>query len=221
MSIEALQLVYRTFNRELFNNELSTVGFVSEHNKKHVFRYVHESNVISIGRNFSEVNSRELMDEMLHEMVHICNAESGVIDHTPNQYHKKEFCDAALSVGLCVLHTSNRGWGITTSTVSPQFEGSYRGPEPKVAKAREAAYRVARIHPMTLAKFQREIADIVANKPTKQYQFKYVCRCPSETGNSVRSGRRPDGPHPLSATCNICKAKFVFEGELPETSGKK
>ena len=211
MANKDLEQTYQTFNRQLFGGKLPTVGFVPDYNKRFVFRYDSKSSMIVIGKQFSSVNSRQLMDELLHEMVHVKNAQLGIEDHTPNQYHKKEFSEAALDVGLCVLHTSNRGWGVTTSTVDAQFEGSYRQPDKRAEKKREEAYRVAKIHPMTLSKFQREMSEIIASKPIKQYQFKYVCECPGDTGNSVRSGRRPDGEHALNATCNVCGAVFVYE----------
>jgi hypothetical protein len=46
------------------------------------------------------------------------------------------------------------------------------------------------------------------NRP-KQCFLKYICQC-SPPHNSIRSGRRPNGPHALHIQCLMCGANFVL-----------
>jgi hypothetical protein len=51
------------------------------------------------------------------------------------------------------------------------------------------------------------------DKPSKTYFLKYVCNCPPPH-NSIRSGRRPDGPNALNIQCQNCHSTFVCVTEL-------
>ncbi len=185
---------------------LQEVEFDIDLSKKFILRA--SGTHIVKGVDYLQVNRRQLLDALLHEMVHISNKVRGVEDHTANQYHKKEFCDLALKVGLYVVQTQNRGWGVTTSS-SKALPMPHRVPEDEDCLKRERIYRKFRFD-KELAEEQVRLKEQMAGKLSKQYQFKYICGCPSSRGNSVRSGRRPEGESAFNATCNVCGKKFEY-----------
>jgi hypothetical protein len=114
----------------LFQQGLAAVDFVVSPSRKFVFR-LRDAEFIEIGGGFAELKLVQVLDELLHVMVHVANRQKGIKDHTTNQYHKKEFCDQALAVGLFVKWHPTRGWGITSS--SPPLQAKCGNPRPQLS----------------------------------------------------------------------------------------
>jgi hypothetical protein len=187
----------------LFQKSLAAVDFVVSPSRKFIFR-LRDAEFIEIGCGFVDLTKQEVLDELLHVMVHVANRQKGIKDYTANQYHKKEFCDQALAVGLYVSWHPTRGWGVTTA--SPVVSDKMRQPQPEAIKRRKTAYACIKIDPLSLQTFQDELRQI-SQQDRRQFLLKYICRCKPPT--IIRSGRRPNGPKPLDVNCNVCKAKFV------------
>jgi hypothetical protein len=66
----------------------------------------------------------------------------------------------------------------------------------------------------TLERGKKEIRKAIKEKGRSKVCFlKYECGCPPPH-NSIRSGRRPDGSHPLKAVCMVCGKSFnCVEGQ--------
>ena len=209
--ISELKKAYKTLNRHLFDSDLPEPTFRIDLNSKPVFRYRGEQSPdIVIGAGIVGVDREEIVDDLLHAMIHICNYSLGFEDCTTNQYHKRAFSSMALHVGLTVMKTSSRGWGITTSRRSrwSEYEPDFvRHPLAVDVQRRHSAYKKVRIDPETLQEFQHEIQSTLLATPRKQFQFKYECKCPPPY-NSVRSGRRPSGPNRLKAKCMECGSAY-------------
>jgi hypothetical protein len=120
-----------------------------------------------------------------------------------------------LAVGLIVVCHKTRGWGITFSDPDAA-DGAEKvlHPKPQAADRRAHLYAKVDISPQAVADYQQELREVLDQKPTKQFQFKYVCRCKSPI--IVRVGRRPDGTKPFDATCAYCNTKFVLDESRPE-----
>jgi len=204
--IKHLRMAYAKLNKGLFNSRLPAVRFSPNYSRKQVFFFISPS-IIEIGAGFSSATKVDVLDELLHVMVHISNHCDKIDDVTRNQYHKIGFCNAALAVGLVVTCHSTRGWGETSSScVSAE---KLRKPETKAVSRRKTVYRQIVIPDNDLARHQRKIEKDLASKPTKQFQYKYVCDC--DPPYIVRVGKKPDGPKPFKAACGYCDAKFVLD----------
>lgn len=208
---------YAELNKRLFKNKLPPINFIPNPSEKYIL-HLRRPNVIEVGNGFANAEPRQILDELLHVMIHLENIRLGVADYTHNQYHRREFCEMAVSLGLIVVWHKTRGWGITSSD-----------PNSKCVKAEEKASRVSgrcKVRYPEPAKSQHLAKcydDCVTLLNTKQmrrqiltdakqkrvFQLKYVCHCKPPV--IIRSGRRPDGPNPLDVWCNVCGAKFVIE----------
>lgn len=217
--MEWLSETYNTFNAELFEGKLPKVAFEMNVARKAIFHYSPPSK-IEIGADMAKATAATVADDLLHAMVHIKNHKEGVPDHTSNQYHNQHFSSAALSIGLYVCVLKNRGWALTVSR-----EADARRCERVLAPAEKTNQRLrgvietAAIPTGKLNALRRSVAQRLAAKPKRHFALKYVCLC-KPPFNNVRSGRRPDGDHPLDITCNICNAKFVL-AEDQSQSGQK
>jgi hypothetical protein len=131
------------------------------------------------------------------------NFKRGVVDCRANQYHNKEFVTVASKVGLvCVRHRS-QGWVTTLETsnsnaIMPQVSAiQHRSKVFNDVNLDKGILRRAKIYFGQLSKRNRQAI----------YFLKYECQCPPPH-NSIRSGRRPDGEHPLNIMCLDCKGMF-------------
>lgn len=204
--ITHLRKAYRQFNKGLFDNSLPSVKFVFNRHRKQAFHF-RSPDVIDIGVGCLGLTRSGFLDGLLHVMVHIQNWEKGLVDVTRNQYHRLEFCNAALDVGLIVSCHSTHGWGVTTTSKSVLSTDKLRRPKRSVIRRRCEVYRAIEISTMDVDKFQEEMEMDLASHPAKQFQFKYVCECDV----IVRVGRKPDGPKPFQAKCLYCNTKFVLD----------
>lgn len=207
--------IFDFLNKTLFDGRLKPTPFSIQPNKKVSIRFSPESNSIIIGAGFAKMGTQEIPATLLHEMVHVSNFQSGVVDVTANQYHNKEFLEAALGVGLVVIKHKTQGWAITSTfyprnVVSPN---NVRKPSKEKTIARTEAFSEIRVDKVVLRAGRSDIKEKVKErKPPKTYFLKYECDC-QPPHNSIRSGRRPDGPNALNIQCLQCKSKFVCVSE--------
>lgn len=210
-----LERTYTDLNLFLFDGKLpNTVFFKNDLTHKWIFRFYPSSKmIISVGSGFIKAEPIEILDDLLHNMVHIANWQKGITDHTDNQYHNLSFVNEALESGLFVVWHKTRGWGVTTSDVSSliyqQAEKKKKPPQGAIEKRTRAYKKTVFFQDdfiESLKAYQEQIK--LERKPNKQYQFKYVCQCDPPT--IIRCGRNPTGDHPLRAKCLNCDAKFVL-----------
>lgn len=211
--ISELSNVYDALNQGLFESKLPHPVFRIDLSCRMAFRYRGvQSRKITIGKGFVDMPLVRIPDAMLHIMVHVCNFQREVEDCTKNQYHKQPFLELALDKGFVVRKTPSRGWGHTTSFQSDWFgqENDIKHPTPARAARLKEVYCKIKINAQKLADFQEELRVELGNTPKKIFLLKYSCGC-LPPHNTIRSGRRPDGPHQLDITCNQCGEKFCSE----------
>jgi len=216
--IAELERIFGVLNQALFGGELEPVSFAFQPKKKVSLRWMPDVEGMVIGADFSKLEYGEIPGVMLHEMIHISNQQKGLPDVTTNQYHNKNFLELALEVGLVVIKHKTQGWAIT-STVYPRnvVERIYiKRPNKEAIRRRNDAFDSI---VMDKAIFKAGRADmrerVKSEKPTKTYFLKYQCNCPPPH-NSIRSGRRPDGPNALNIQCQNCRSHFECVTELDE-----
>lgn len=209
--IDLFTEAYEQLNQGLFNSKLSTIEFTPTLTRKDILHFA-PPDVFEIGAGFITARPVEIIDDLLHNMVHVYNHMKGEQDVTTNQYHNLEFCEKALDVGLIVTCHKTRGWGITHT--DPDAEANkVRTPKEDVNQKRLAVYEEIKFPVEDLAKYQRELQDDLEDKPSKQFQFKYVCGC--DPPMIVRVGTRPDGPRSLLSKCLRCDTDFVLDESRP------
>lgn len=200
---------YQVINKELFENQLPLPDFSTDASRSSILCFSHPATILFC-QNFPDVSKTAILDDLLHQMIHVEHHQRGIEDHTSNQYHKKEFCSRALELGLHVIFNPSRGWAITSS-VDGQDGDKIRHADKKSVQRLRRIYKSVEILESELRDFQSQLRMEfnVRQRQSKQYQLKYICSC-TPPHNTIRSGRRPDGQRPLDATCNICGAKFVL-----------
>jgi hypothetical protein len=209
--VKRLGKAFDTFNKLLFNNKLPPVEIVPDITKKCVFNLISPSTIV-IGSNFVNVTLTEVLDELLHVMIHLANLSEGVVDYTSNQYHKRDFCERALAVGLHVVWHKTRGWGITSSNAEVVRRAkNFRSPDEAAVAHLKQVYKSIELTAKEVADLKSELRRAIKLNPrsSKKFQLKYVCGCNPPV--IIRSGRRPDGPNPLRVRCELCGQLFVFE----------
>jgi hypothetical protein len=197
--ISDLQKLFVEFNERHFGRQLIEPVFRVDVKKRFTFRFLPQKYEFVIGSMFVKLTWTQMWIEFFHEMIHMKNFFDGVTDHTANQYHNHEFADTALSVGFYVLKHPTKGWGVLEID-SPKM-GEFQSPTSDAREYLELTFERTSFYSETLSLARRQIRE-ATGKP-KQFQLKYICNCP-HPHNTIRSGRRPDGKHPLKATCNIC-----------------
>lgn len=201
---------YQTFNKELFEDQLPVNDFITNPKRSGIFSFSPPATV-AFCKHFPDVTKQAILDDLIHQMIHIENYQRGIEDHTSNQYHKRNFCTRALEVGLNVGYDSSRGWAITSTSVDFNSK-KIRRAEKKITKKLVSLYDHIDLSLDIIVDFQNQLRVEFENRQLKQYQLKYICSC-DPPHNTIRSGRRPDGQRPLDASCNICNAKFVISLE--------
>lgn len=214
--VAELSRIFSILNEKLFDGEIRKVPISIQPKKKVSIKFSPDTNTIVVGSEFTSLDTKEIPSIFLHEMIHIWNFQGGVVDVTTNQYHNKEFLHAALSVGLVVIKHKTQGWSIT-STVYPR---NVTSPSYVMKPSKEKV--VNRVNAFGEIKLDKSIfrvgrsdlrEKVKTGRPPKTYFLKYQCKCPPPH-NSIRSGRRPDGPNALSIQCMHCKAKFECVTDL-------
>jgi len=202
-----LHNIYQQFNEGFFDSSLPSVGFTPHYQIKQALRF-QPPKTIEIGAGCVDLTRIQLLGDLLHVMVHIHNWERGIVDVTQNQYHRMAFCKAALTVGLFVGRHPTRGWGVTAFNKSALTGSKVRCPPQSALKIRSRVLREITFNMVLLRRFQVEVRRILSNRPIKQFQYRYICKCKPPV--IVRVGRKPDGPKPFDAKCLYCDAKFVL-----------
>jgi hypothetical protein len=202
------ETIYAFFNGRFFDGRLAKVAFEIKPKRLDIFEFRSPS-TIEIGRGILEAEPRQILDQLLHCMVHVSNFQQGRDDRTGNQYHKGAFKMGALAIGLTVVRQPNRGWSKTfTGVLEHDSPMEVCEPSDEVRLRLEEAYNHVRFTKKDVRQFRSQMQSH-GEKPKRKYLLKYCCRCPVP-GNTIRSGRRPDGGRPLDITCNLCRFPFVI-----------
>jgi hypothetical protein len=210
--IDLFTKAYESLNKGLFDSKLpTTIEFSPTLNRKDIFHFG-PPDVFEIGTGFITARPVEIIDDLLHNMVHVYNHVQDTPDVTQNQYHNLAFCEKALDVGLIVVCHKTRGWGVT-HTDPDALTDKIRHPKETATTKRSEVYDQIKLPDESLAEFQRELQEKLGDKPAKQFQFKYVCKC--DPPFIVRVGKRPDGDRPFDARCGYCDTIFVLDESRP------
>lgn len=209
--IEIFSKAYQLLNQDLFHSKLPTVEFSISLSRKDIFQFS-SPNLFEIGTGLITARPVEIIDDLLHNMVHVYNHTHDKQDVTQNQYHNLDFCEKALEVGLIVVCHKTRGWGVTHTDPDVDIE-KIRHPNKESASKRSLTYGKIELPVDGLAEFQSELQERLGDKPIKQFQFKYICQC--EPPFIVRVGTRPDGDRCLLAECKHCNTNFVLDESRP------
>lgn len=206
--------IYDAFNKGLFQRRLASVDFEPNLTRKAIVEFV-VPNKLEVGVGVITASNRAVLDETLHGMIHVWNHNRGISDHTSNQYHNTAFKESALEVGMFVGLHKTRGYALTFSHKKDAEKCSrWIAPTEQAGQALSSLMlTLLNNHREDLSSVRAHIADLRANRQPKVYLLKYVCKC-VPPNNSIRSGRRPDGDHPLDITCNVCGAKFGLKSKL-------
>jgi hypothetical protein len=198
--------LYEEINRAVFSGSLSRPEVVRNSTRTTVLHFA-APNTVELG-DPAEATAADFLDELLHVMVHHANHAAKLPDNTPNQYHNNHFKVAALGVGLYVEQQKHRGWGRVFAAPTKISGARLATPAPAANMRLRRALAALKWSEPVWHRIRASIPSPDATKPAKQFQIKYVCRCPPPH-NNVRSGRRPTGPHPLKIVCEVCGSKFV------------
>jgi len=210
--LRELEMAFDHFNNSLFDGALSMPVHVVRQDKKVVFRFLPDSHSLVIGSKFSSATQETILQEYLHEMIHMENSRRGEVDCTSNQYHNKRFLETALEKGFFVSKHEAQGWSKTRFS-KPDSDSECKEPSTEAHEWLLSALRLITLDKQLIEEGQEEIARIITSSaPAKVCFLKYVCEC-DPPHNSIRSGRRPDGPNPLQIKCLVCKAKFTCVDE--------
>lgn len=201
-----LDELFVVLNQQLFEGRLPRVSFVITNSRRHSLRF-RGPDAIEIGLQFAELSPKQIFAGVVHEMVHLSNFVAGHKDCTRNQYHNLNFRGEAIRVGLIVSWDSLRGWGVT----SLDEEGIVNvekvlWPSPVTRERLLNIFANTLLSDGRLERLRQEVGKLIS-KESKSTQFKYVCKC-RPPHNTIRCGRKPDGPNPLNATCNTCGGRF-------------
>jgi len=213
-----LERAFDHLNKKLFDGKLAKVQFSIQTKKKTVMRWSPEIDSIAIGVDIVKLEFGEILAVLLHEMIHVSNHQNGTLDVTTNQYHNKYFLQKALAVGLVVIKHKTQGWAIT-GTIFPRnvVERVYvKKPFKENVTNRFNAFNSIELDKTAYKNLQANIREkIKLEKPTKTFFLKYQCNC-LPPHNSIRSGRRPDGPNALNIQCLNCRSQFECVTELDQ-----
>ena len=197
-----IEKAYISLNKSLFGSILRTTTFILSPHKKGVVRFIPESFEMVVGFDICKTDHDAFLLHLLHEMVHVSNFQKGIVDCRQGQYHNTKFRDAALAVGLSVSRDRSHGWGLTSGEINILEK---KEPHPDVVKRRDDAFALAKLNQKVLSEVQKKLAASSGHKRT--FFLKYECDC-APPHNSIRSGRRPDGEHPLNIKCMCCNSLF-------------
>lgn len=193
-----IERVYKSLNKSLFNDKLRVPTFVLSPHKKGVVRFIPEDFEIVVGCDIAKVDADAFLLHLLHEMVHLSNFQKGIVDCRHGQYHNVKFRNAALAVGLSVSRDRSHGWGLTSLLASGDDAGE---PPLQARQLLVESLAIAKLNEKLLKEVQKKV--VASHKRT--FFLKYECNC-AAPHNSIRSGRRPDGDHPLNIKCMICNS---------------
>lgn len=181
--------------------------FTIQLNHKPALRLVRKA--IVIGADFVALSNMQIVSELFHILVHVHNQEKHVADCTANSYHNRRFLHMALQAGCYVGRHPLQGWSITKLYPGQQSKRDLAAPIPQaVLKRDQLIYNKLKLNETMLLQAKREMRQMLRNKqPARVCFLKYVCDC-LPPHNSIRSGRRPNGLHPLRIRCEVCGSVF-------------
>lgn len=209
--IKNFEKVYKIFNDEFFKGQLPKPNFSVDMKKRGVLCFKPPSNIV-LCKDFPESTLVDIFDNIIHQMVHIENYLSGIEDFSSSQYHKKSFYNRALQIGLNLAYSTTQGWSIVYSTLG-QYQGNVRLANKKNRDKLKEVYSGIQINIDQLIEFQNDLKLSLDETTVRKSLLKYVCQC-KPPHNTIRSGRRPNGPRPLDIKCNICGEKFVVKSDF-------
>lgn len=127
----------------------------------------------------------EVMETLLHEMIHLHNNVNGIKDTSRGYtYHNKRYKEQAEAHGLNVEHHDKIGWSLTS--LKPETERLING-----FGLDASAFEIARLH----------FGGAESGKGKGSSQTKWICGC----GTAIRATKEID------VTCNECEQKFEKE----------
>lgn len=146
----------------------------------------------------------EIMETMLHEMVHLYCQVNSIKDTSRNgSYHNKRFKAEAERVGLKVEKVPNIGWASTS-------------PKPETIELIErlqldpAAFKIRRFTWGEVGD-DADQDETPRNKPTKRFW-----RCPTQECENHKIEIKAKKKKPLDVICGKCREKFVYVEIEPE-----
>ena len=203
-------------NKSLFENKIQLPQIAIQIKKKVSIKWQADIQTLIIGSEFLQLEFHDLLGVLLHELIHIFNFQRGVVDVTINQYHNKQFLTTANQVGLVVIKHKTQGWGLT-STIYPRniIEKSFiKRPLKNAIARRNKVFEEINFNENIFNVSRVDLQNRIKNeKPVKTFFLKYECNC-APPHNSIRSGRRPDGPNALNIQCQNCRSQFECVTEL-------
>jgi hypothetical protein len=203
-----IRSLFQHHNKNLFNNSLKIPRIEIDFDRKFIMRWIEDT--IYVGVEIAAISLPELHCHIVHEMVHISNADQNIEDVGVNQYHNKLFCNKCLNLGFFVVRHWTQGWSLNTTLPlrNVRDKNMFKFP---TQHDRENLLKVIKEFKLHRSEFSNNIAcvrsQISAKTPSKTFFLKYVCQCPSPH-NSIRSGRRPDGRNSLDIKCKRCNCDF-------------
>lgn len=207
--VEQLEIAFDHINQKIYQGQLKLPAIVVQPDKKVLVKFVKDGFHLVVGGKFTTASRKQILSDLLHEMVHIHNHIFAVVDRSVNSYHNKEFQESALEAGLFVGKRNAQGWSLTSID---QINKSQIAPVEKASQRLHECLDRLPVDWDIVQSAQREIRKLL--KSPKVCFLKYVCGCPAPH-NSIRSGRRPDGIRPLHVLCNDCGELFECEaGQL-------
>lgn len=202
-----LENLFSQLNEGFFGGELPIPTHVVHPEKKVVFKFTSNSYTIWIGSKFSD-SKQDIVLFYLHEMIHIWNMKHRTVDCTSNQYHNKRFLEKALECGLYVARHKTQGWSRVSWDSIKAKKIDLCVPKQAAIDKRKQIVSAIKVNNDIIGDAQDTLRGLLfCNKP-KQCFLKYACKCPAPH-NSIRSGRRPDGPNALSIKCEKCGEVFT------------
>ena len=214
--ISEIERASNLLNKLLFDDKIQPFQISIQIKKKVSIKWQVDIETLVIGVEFLQLEFNDILGVLLHELVHISNYQRGITDVTINQYHNKHFLASANQVGLVVIKHKTQGWGIT-STVFPRniVERTFiKRPLKNVIVRRNKVFQEIKLNEKLLTESRVDLQNRIKNeKPVKTFFLKYECNC-APPHNSIRSGRRPDGPNALNIQCMNCLSKFECVTDL-------
>ena len=214
--ISEIERASNLLNKLLFDDKIQPFQISIQIKKKVSIKWQVDIETLVIGVEFLQLEFNDILGVLLHELVHISNYQRGITDVTINQYHNKHFLASANQVGLVVIKHKTQGWGIT-STVFPRniVERAFiKRPLKNAIVRRNKVFQEIKLNEKLLTESRVDLQNRIKNeKPVKTFFLKYECNC-APPHNSIRSGRRPDGPNALNIQCMNCRSKFECVTDL-------
>lgn len=203
--INFLTKIFDFFNVSLFESKLENPLFQIKPDRTTIFYFV-KPNQLEIGSLFGTASSDQVIDDLLHCMIHMKNYQIRLPDYTVNQYHNQHFANQATDIGMTVQKYKSRGWA--TASVSSHVDVcNFLMPDEEQQRILWKLVSSIKFPKKTFLNFQSAIRSVAKSKSSRQFLLKYTCKC-KPPHNTIRSGRRPDGANPLDITCNLCGEKF-------------